>query len=256
MSVFSSSGSAAKPSAYSCTTAASSTRSSRYFCGRRGAAAGRVGRVSAAAPFGCRSPECALCRLHRSTSGCSRAHVSNSGCKFELPVLRYRSLTSSALTTARRSPDAPASLSSSRARLDRRAQAPPCASGSPWTMKVSRGGRVKPPSQRMISTESACADIESIDSIVRVHGITSAVDLDRSSRRPRACGRGCRPPGNRRSSTVLRASGSAGRQVVQHAPAGRHAARGNDDRGHSSTASAASTRRRSKSCGSARCRTR
>ena len=35
MSVFSLSGSAAKPSAYSCTTAASSTRSSRYLRSRR-----------------------------------------------------------------------------------------------------------------------------------------------------------------------------------------------------------------------------
>ncbi len=35
--------------------------------------------------------------------------------------------------------------------------------GSPWTMNVVRGGRVNPPSQRRISFESACADIDSIE---------------------------------------------------------------------------------------------
>ena len=45
--------------------------------------------------------------------------------------------------------------------------------GSPWTRQVSAGGRVKPPSQRMISFASAWADIESIDSMRARTGTSS-----------------------------------------------------------------------------------
>ena len=45
--------------------------------------------------------------------------------------------------------------------------------GSPWTRQVSVGGCLKLPSQRMISLESACADIESIASILARTGTSS-----------------------------------------------------------------------------------
>ena len=128
------------------------------------------------------------------------------------------------------------------------------ADGSPWTMNVVRGGRVNPPSQRRISCESACADIESIRAIRAWTGTIWPWILTRW-RRPRGCGRACLPPDSRRTAPC---SGhrAARPEMVQHASAGCHAARRDDDRRHLRSRSAPSILRQTKSSGSARCRTR
>ena len=111
------------------------------------------------------------------------------------------------------------------ARLQRVHRRPARRAPGRWRL-VAR--RERSPSQRMISPRSACADIESILAMRACTGDV-AVDLHLVGAVDELRGRACRRPGSRR--TARCSADRAGRgEVVQHAAAGGHAARGDDDR--------------------------
>ncbi len=94
--------------------------------------------------------------------------------------------------------------------------------------RSARGGRRQPRSQSSSSSPSAWPEKPCRWLHLGAHRHVLAVDLDLASRRPPGARRGCRRPGSRGT----RWCGAVRRhrlQVVQHAPAGGHAAGRDDD---------------------------
>ena len=133
-------------------------------------------------------------------------------------------------------------------------RAPPSPTGSPWTINVSRGGFVKPaePAENLVRVRMGRHGFDELDA--RVDGNHLAVNLDRLlavDELPAASARRLVSDEEDRVARVRQSRPSSGEAPVRRSPF-----RWPRSRWPASwTASAASIPRRSKSCGTARCKT-